>query len=209
MSRSLLAALLVSSAAAAQVAPSHWSTITGETVTPDHDAFDVAAGWPGLRFDFFHGLSDRSDLGFRLELLYGIENTVDTKFGLGFSVPLRLVAYRKDTVSLGLHIDPGLHVYTDSNENDLFLRFPVGGTLGLQVTDQVRFAVGFDLNMALQTPHNLFFEVAPVVGFSLEYLVDPGLQMGINTRFGPEWTTVDNSGSRFAFTTEIVVGKRL
>jgi hypothetical protein len=206
--RSLSFALLLSTAAVAQTV-THWSMATGETVSPDHDAMDVAAGWPGLRFDFKHGVSDRSDVGFALEVLYGIENTTDTKFGLGAAMPLRLIAYRKDTLLLGVHIDPGLRVYTDSNTNDLFLRFPAGGILGLQVTPQIRIAAGFDLNMALQTAHTAFFEIAPVVGFALEYLVDPGLQLGLNTRFGPSFSTLDNSGSRFAFTTEIVIGKRL
>ena len=206
--RSLSLALLLSSAAAAQ-APTHWSMITGETVSPDHDAIDLAAGWPGVRFDFKHGLSDRSDIGFALEVLYGIENTTSTKFGLGFSIPIRQVAYRKDTLSLELHFAPGLHVYTDSSSNDLYLRLPVGGIMGLQLSDQLRFALGFDLNMAVQTPHTAFFEIAPLVGAALEYLVDPGFQVGLNARFGPSFTTIENSGSRFAFTTEIVLGKRL
>ena len=208
MIRSLSLALLVSTAAAAQT-PTHWSMVTGETVSPDHDAMDFAAGWPGLRFDFKHGLSDRSDVGFALEVLYSVENTTSTKFGLGFSLPIRQVAYRKDTLTLALHFDPGVRVYTDSNSNDLYLRIPVGGSMGLQLSGQTRFALGFDLNMAFQTPHTAFFEIEPVVGAALEYLVDPGFQVGLNTRFGPEWTTITNSGSRFAMTAEIVLGKRL
>ena len=60
-------ALLLSTAAAAQ-APTHWSMVTGETVSPDHDAMDVAVGWPAARFDFKHGVSDRSDGSDALEV---------------------------------------------------------------------------------------------------------------------------------------------
>lgn len=190
-------------------APGHWSTSTGETVSPDHDAIALGLGWPGVRFDYLHGLSDRADVGFQLDLLYSVENTSTSKFGFGFGVPLRLVVTRKDKLLLGLHFDPGVRVYTDSVSTDFFLRFPVGGILGIQATPAVRIAAAFDLNMALQIPNTTYFEVAPAFGFAVEYLVDRNLQVGLNARFGPEFTTISGSGSRFAFTTEVMIGYRL
>jgi hypothetical protein len=62
--------------------------------------------------------------------------------------------------------------------------------------------------MALQTPHTAYLEVAPSFGFGAEYLVDKSLQVGVNARFGPEFTT-QGGNSRFAFTTEVVIGYRL
>jgi len=210
--RSLSLLLLLAGAAAAQTAQapaSHWSLATGETVAPDHDAIGLSLGWPGARFDYLHGVSDRSDFGVRIEMLWGEENTDTTKFGFGFAIPLRMVMVRKDALSLGLHIDPGVRVYTDSNITDVFVRFPVGGTLGIQATPEVRFAAAFDLQMAVQTARSTYFEVAPAFGFGVEYLVDKNLQVGVNARFGPEFITVSGTGSQFAFTSEVVLGYRL
>ena len=40
-------------------------------------------------------------------------------------------------------------------------------------------------------------------------LVDKELQVGLNTRFGPQFYTVSGPGTDFAFTTQITVGYRL
>lgn len=200
-----------SSAATAPVAagaPAHWSMATGETVSPDRDALRFQLGWPGVDFTYLHGLSNRSDVGLQIELLYGLEGTDVSKFGFGLNVPLRLVVNRKDKILIGLHIDPGMRLYTNSFSTDYFLRFPVGGILGFQVTPEVRLAAAVDLNMAIQIPNSAFFEIGPAFGFGAEYAVDRTLLIGLNTRFGPLFFT-SGGGSQFAFTTQVVVGYRL
>jgi|1185.fasta_scaffold90785_1 hypothetical protein len=194
--------------------PGHWSVATGETVSPSADAFRFDLGWPGVGFTYLHGLSDRTDMGVQFDLLYGWENTNRSKFGFGFGVPLRLVVNRKDKVTIGLHIDPGIRVYTGDNVTggtDFFLRFPVGGILGIQVTPELRLAATIDLNMAIQLTNTAFFEVGPQFGFDAEYAVpsDRNLHLGINARFGPQFYSLSNSQTDFAFTTELVVGYRL
>ncbi len=216
-SLSLLSALVSFGAAAAEQLPSlpppgaplHWSISTGETVSPSSDAIALALGWPGARFDYLHGLSNSSDIGLRIELLYVEENTNNGKFGFGIGAPLRLVMARKDNLLLGVHVDPGLRVYTNSNQTDLYLRAPVGGILGIQATAQLRLAVAADLNLALQTQHGAFFEIGPSFGFGVDYLVDKSLMVGANARFGPQWITTTGTGADFAFTSEIVIGYRL
>src|SRR5260370_40683704 len=159
--RSLLFALAAFGAAAAEQLPSlpppgaplHWSISTGGTVSPSSDAIALALGWPGARFDYPHGLSNRPDLGLRIELLYVEENTNNSKFGFGIGAPLRLVMTPKGNLLLGVHVDPGLRVYTNSNQTDLDLRAPVGGIPGIQATAQLRLAVAADLHLALQTQH--------------------------------------------------------
>src|SRR3954452_24881583 len=196
--------------------PGHWSVATGETVSPSADAFRFDLGWPGVGFTYLHGLSDRTDMGVQFDLLYGWENTNRSKFGFGFGVPLRLVVNRKDKVTIGLHIDPGIRVYTGDNVTggtDFFLRFPVGGILGIQVTPELRLAATIDLNMATQfLSHdfgpNAFFEVGPQFGFAAEYAVDRNLDVGLNVRFGPQFYSF-GGGSDFAFTTAVVIGYRL
>ena len=96
-------------------------------MSPDHDAIAFEAGWPGVSVSYLHGTSDRSDVGIRFDLLYGYENTTDTAFGLGADVPFRLVVNRSSRVSVALHFDPGLRIYSRNSQTDFMTRFPVGG----------------------------------------------------------------------------------
>jgi hypothetical protein len=210
----LAAVALSSSAALAQTpvtpgTPGHWSVATGETVTPDRDAISFEMGWPGLTFGYLHGLSDRSDVGFKISLLYSEENTNASTFGAAADVPLRVVVSRKDKVSLGLHLDPGVRVYTHNSRSDFFTRFPVGGVLGIQATPELRLAATADLTMAINWTHTTFFEIGPQFGFAAEYAVDRNLLVGLKGSFGPQFYTFANSSTDFAFTTEIVVGYRM
>ena len=208
-------ALISFSAAAADPAPvtagapGHWSVATGETVTPDRDAISFEMGWPGLSFGYLHGLSDRSDVGFRISLLYSEENTNRTTFGAGADIPLRVVVSRHEKVSLGLHIDPGVRVYTKDSVSDFLTRFPVGGTLGIQATPELRLAATADLTMAIKWTHATLFEVGPQFGFAAEYSVDRNLLVGLKASFGPQFTTIAGGTTDFAFTTEVVVGYRM
>lgn len=190
-------------------APGHWSVATGETVSTDRDALAFEMGWPGLSFAYLRGLSDRSDVGFRISLLYEVENTSNSAFGAALDVPLRVVVSRKDKVSLGLHLDPGLRVYTKSGYSNFLTRFPVGGTLGIQATPELRLAATADLTMAINWTHTAFFEVGPQFGFAAEYTVDKNLLVGLKASFGPQFYTFANSSTDFAFTAEVVVGYRM
>ena len=189
--------------------PGHWSVATGETVSTDRDAISFEMGWPGLSFGYLHGLSDRSDVGFKISLLYSEENTNASVFGAGADIPLRVVVNRKDKVSLGLHIDPGVRVYTRNSRSDFLTRFPVGGTLGIQATPELRLAATADLTMAINWTHTAFFEIGPQFGFAAEYSVDRNLLVGLKASFGPQFYSYANSSTDFAFTTEVVVGYRM
>lgn len=214
-----LCALLVAaaSAAAAQPAatppppgvPGHWTIVTGETVSPGRDAVSVEMGWPGITAGYLHGLSENTDVGVKFDLLYGIENTTNSKFGLGIAVPLRLVVSRKENILLGLHVDAGARVYTNSASTDFVIRFPVGGILAIQATPEVRIAATVDLMLGVQIPHTAYLEIGPLFGFAFEYMVDKNLIVGLNTRFGPQFYTLSGAGTDFAFTTQVVVGYRL
>jgi hypothetical protein len=215
------AALLTASAAAAAEpaplvsltpppgAPGHWSIVTGETVSPNRDAVSFELGWPGATFGYLHGLSESSDVGVKFDLLYSWENTTYSKFGAGLDVPFRLVVNRHDRLVIALHIDPGARVYTNSSSTDFFIRFPVGGTVGIQITPEVRIAAGADFTMAMQLTNTAFLEVGPQFGFGVEYAIDKGLLMGLNTRFGPQFYTHSSASTSFAFTTQLVLGYRL
>ena len=189
--------------------PGHWSVATGETVSPDRDAISFAMGWPGLTFGYTHGLSDRSDVGFKIDFLYAMENTNNSTFGAGADLPLRVVVNRHEKVMLGLHIEPGVRVYTKNSVSNFLTRFPVGGTLGIQATPDLRLAASADLTMAINWTHTTFFEIGPQFGFAAEYGVDRNLMVGLNVKFGPQFYSFANAPTDFAFTTEIVVGYRM
>jgi hypothetical protein len=190
-------------------APGHWSIVTAETVSPDRDAIAFEAGWPGLSVSYLHGTSDRSDVGIRFDLLYGYENTTDTAFGLGADVPFRLVVNRSGRVSVALHVDPGLRIYTRNSVTDFMTRFPVGGAIGVQATPEIRVAGTAELTMAFNWTHTTFFEIGPQFGLSAEYASDRNLMLGLNVKFGPQFVTLSNTGAELAFTAQVVLGYRM
>jgi opacity protein-like surface antigen len=190
-------------------APGHWSIATGETVSPDRDAIAFEMGWPGITFGYLHGLSDRSDFGFKIDLLYSLENTNTSIFGAGADIPLRIVVNRHEKVSLGLHIDPGARLYTKNSVTNFLTRFPVGGTLGVQATPELRISASADLTMGINWTHTTYFEIGPQFGFGAEYSVDKNLLIGLKGSFGPQFYTFAGSPTDFAFTTEVVVGYRM
>jgi hypothetical protein len=63
--------------------------------------------------------------------------------------------------------------------------------------------------MAMQLTNTAFLEVGPQFGFGVEYAVDKGLLIGLNTRFGPQFYTYSSASTSFAFTTQLVLGYRL
>ena len=190
-------------------APGHWSVATGETVSTDRDAIGLQAGWPGLSFTWLHGLSDRSDVGARLDLLFAQENTTDTAFGAGFDVPLRLVMSRADLITVGVQIEPGLRIYTQNNQTNFMTRFPVGGVLGFQASPTLRLALSADLSMAVVWTHTQFFEIAPMFGAAAEYKADKNLLLGLQAKFGPQFYTFSGSQTDFAFSILALLGYRM
>jgi len=183
--------------------------VTGETVSPDRDAIGFELGWPGISFSYLHGTSDRTDVGARFDLLYGFENTTHTAFGAGVDVPFRLVVNRSTKVSVGLHIDPGLRIYTRNSQTDFMTRFPVGGVIGFQATPELRLAASADLSMAVNWTHTAYFEISPQFGVAAEYAADRNLLVGLNTKFGPQFYSYTASQTDFAFTTQITIGYRM
>ncbi len=209
---SLLAAFLATAARAQPTppgSPGHWSVATGETVTPDRDAIGLLGGFPGFSFEYLHGLSDHSDMGLRFDLVYEFENTTATAFGAGFGVPLRLVVNRNNPISIEVHLDDSVRIYTHDNQTDFMTRFPVGGVLGLQATPEFRVGVSADLTMAINWTHTQYFLIGPQFGVAGEYRVDKNVVVGGLAKFGPQFYTFSGSSSDFAFTIQALVGYRM
>ena len=124
-----LAGLLLAATPAAAQTPGRaadWSVIGGETVAPGRDVVYGAFGWPDATFGYTHGMSRDFDLGFKLQLIYGVENTTDTQFGMAFAVPLRWTVARQRNVSVLFHVDPGIRFYTFNPVDFGFQLLPFG-----------------------------------------------------------------------------------
>src|SRR5262245_13298853 len=140
-----------------------WSLYGGETVAPGVDVFGGEIGWPSTSLGWTHGLTDTTDAGVRLDVLYALETTTETHFGLGLRVPVRAIAVRTGAVSLLVRGDPGLKVYP-GNGTPWGLAIPVSAVVGIAVRPELRLGLGVDV------PITFFFA--------------PSAQVVIGTQFG-------------------------
>jgi hypothetical protein len=192
----------------------HFSVVTGETVATGRDMVSAEVGFPGLTFGYAHGFNDRFDAGLKLDLLYGFRNTtLQSQFGFGMRAPLRYMAYRRGQIGVQIHADPGLDFYTaPTNSSASFaINVPVGVTVGFQATRELRVALGADLpiSIAYAGPAAPFLQTGPLFGGAVEYFFERQWVVGLNLRFGPQFTTVSGSTAQLGFVTEATVGYRL
>ncbi len=191
-----------------------WSVVGGETVAPGADVVYGAFGWPDATFGYLHGLSRDFDVGFKLQMVYGVENTTDTQFGMAFAVPLRWTLARHQNMSVLLHVDPGVRFYTTDPVLFGFQILPFGLNVAFQAAPQLAVGLGFDWNSTLfvtggATPQYVF---GPMFGPFAEYHIDRHLALGLDTRFGAMVDAGDFGGSpftRFGFRTQMVLAYRL
>jgi hypothetical protein len=185
-----------------------YSLLGGETVGAGTNVVSGEFGWPSVTFGYTHGLSRDTDIGLKFDLLFGVEGATEaSQFGVGFRVPMRMTALRKDRLSVLLHFDPGLKIFTYSPA--VFgLAFPVGAVFGYSATREMVVAFGVDLPMTLYvSPSPVRFLIAPMFGPAVEYHVDPRLAIGVNTRFGTVINTA--GGSAFGFVMQLLLAYRM
>jgi len=197
----LVAALLAAAPA------ERWSLYGGETIAAGQDVFHAEIGWPSTTFGWTTGLTDTTDAGFRIDVLYAFETTTDTHFGLGLRVPVRAIAVRARRVSLLLRGDPGFKVYPGSGTPWGFA-VPLGGAIGLAVSPDFRLAIGVDVPLTLLFQPSAQLVIGTQFGIGMEWFLDPRLLVGVNTRVGPIFSTEAN-GSRFGLVAQIGVGYRM
>ena len=185
-----------------------YSLLGGETVGSGTNVVSGEFGWPSVTFGITHGVSRDADIGLKFDLLFGVEGaTQASQFGVGFRVPLRMTAMRRDRLSVLLHFDPGMKIFT-YNPALFGLGFPVGAVFGYAATRDVTVAFGVDLGMTLfLSPSPVRFFISPMFGPAIEFHVDPRLAVGINTRFGPVINT--SGGSEFGFVTQVLLAYRM
>jgi hypothetical protein len=188
-----------------------YSLLGGTTVPAGTDVVSGEFGWPSTSFGVTHGMGPNTDVGFRFDLIYGFENTTTSQFGIGFRVPLRFMIHRRDRISVLAHVDPGLKIYTTTPA--LFaLQWPIGLTVGYTASPELNVAFGVELPMTLEVtgpgPSPVQMFLGPMFGPAFEYHVDRQLTVGLNTRFGPIFST-RGGGGQFGFVTQLLLAYRL
>jgi hypothetical protein len=119
-----------------------FSVATGQTLEPGSDAVTLAGGWPGTSLTWQHGVSDRSDAGARVEVLYNGASVPGTAFtvGIGAAVPLRVGLASTAASWITLESAPGARTFISSPFN-VFLRLPISLTFGGALSARGRIAL--------------------------------------------------------------------
>jgi len=212
-------------AARAQSQASHglgdWSVV-GADINTGKPFEDVRFGWPDVDFGYTFNLSKTMDMGIRFGLLYGVEGTTYTAFGIDLYAPLRFAVAQTSDLKILVHVDPGLKLYTGSNgycfngacvggnSTQFGFMFPVGVVVGGSPMPNLEVGAGLDLNMTLLVTNPVNFVIGPMVGPYAEYHIQPtNLAIGVNTRFGAAIQTASGGGSAFAFLFQGFVGYHL
>jgi hypothetical protein len=186
----------------------NYSLLGADTVPTGVDVASGEFGYPSVSFGLTHGTSPTSDVGVRFDILYGFENTTLSEFGIGVRAPFRIAAYKRDRIGVLFHVDPGIKFYTTSPAAFGF-QWPIGVTLGYNVSPELNVAFGVELPMTLLiTPSPVDFYLGPLFGPAFEYHVDRELTIGLNTRFGPMIETAGGN-TRFGFITQLLLAYRL
>lgn len=200
----------------------NWSVV-GSEINTGKPFQDVQAGWPNVNFGYTFNLGKTSDLGLRFGLLYGVEGTTYTQFGLGLWAPIRFQLIQGEKFNLLFHVDPGVRLYFsgstcvagssfcyDTSKTLFAFTFPVGVVGGFPVAPNLEIGGGLDLNLALNVTDPVNFVIGPWAGPYVEYhFDDPNIAIGLNTRFGVMIPTATNSSAAFAFMVQAFAGYRL
>ncbi len=190
---------------------SDWSLSAGWTTGPSRDAISAEVGWPGIEGKYYHGLSDRLDIGARFAFLYGtmVGTSVDPTFSLGAVMRANLV--RKGKLSLGLEFNPGVG-FSMKDSGAFVIQFPLELVLGVHPIDILNVSFGMGLEPLIVVPFNKSLGVnlaMPILfGPGVELFLTRELTVMLHTRFGPGIWTGDDSRVQFSFVATFGLGYR-
>ncbi len=214
MSLALVLALVAPAAAAAQEGVrvgSDWSLSAGWTTGSGRDAIGAEIGWPGMEGRYYHGLSDRFDVGGRFAFLYGtmVGTSVDPTFSLGAVMRAGLV--RSGKLSLGLEFNPGVG-FSLKDSGAFVVEFPLELVVGVHPIDILNVSFGMGLEPLIVIP----FNKSRGVNLAMPILFGPGvdlfltreLMVMLHTRFGPGIWTGEGSNVQFSFVASFGFGYR-
>jgi hypothetical protein len=192
---SLVAAVVLSSVAFGQdsevSAPDgssgKWSTVTGETVGEGNNVIHVQAGYPGLSGGWFHGMSEKFDLGARFTFNYGYESTTAIIPGLKPAMILKIGLMDNGKFNMALRFEPGVQLYFSSFGGGVLfgINLPAYLDMGIRINNEFSVVLGADLPMSLNLTPGVVFNIPIKFGGGIEYKINPDMALTFNTRFGP------------------------
>lgn len=214
-----LAALGLSSEAQA----AGWGLHSGDTVRGGDNMVYGEVGWPSLGLGIQHGMSDKVDLGFRFDLIYGFQYTSHTHLGLGMRVPIRIAAVKKNNFSFLIHLDPGLKfdsvgsncgIYGYNGYYGCGLEFgiwiPFGLEFGIHFNREATLQFGVEMPIHINLTNHVYGGIPILFGPGFEYAIDDHMAVGLNLKFGPSIVAANNtSAADFGFITQIYFAYRL
>ncbi len=209
-------------------------SVVGSEINRGKAVETVEAGWPSVDFGYVFNLSQTADMGVKFGLLYGIEGSTYTEFGIALYAPIRFELAHVGDGKLLFHVDPGFALYFGSSKacavydpftgtcfaysnvsgygtgTQFGFTFPVGIVLGFPVAQGLEVGGGLDLNLALVVTSPFNFLIGPWIGPYVEYhFANPNIAIGLNTRFGVAINTASAYTNPFAFKVQAFVGYRL
>jgi len=191
-----------------------WS-VAGAEINTGKPFEDVRVGWPDVDFGYTFNVNKQMDMGIRFGLLYGVEYTTYSNFGIDLYAPLRFAVARTGSVNVLVHVDPGLKLYTGGyngggGSTQFGFMFPVGVVAGGSPMPDLEVGAGLDLNLSLFVTSPVNFVIGPMLGPYVEYhIADPKIAVGLTTRFGAAIPTASGLPSAFAFQVQAYAGYRL
>jgi hypothetical protein len=143
---------------------SAFSMYGGKTIGGGRDAIAVGLGYPGLFFEYGHGLTSQFDIGFRFEFDYGFPpGDLFTSIGLVLGVPMRWNLLSKGIVDLAIRFQPSLfmgytpdhhwhhHYWWHGHFYYIGLGLDLGVPIGIKVHPRVTILTGMSI------PASIFF----------------------------------------------------
>jgi hypothetical protein len=181
---SLVASLTLSGSAFAD-----WSAVTGETVGEGNNVIHAQAGLPTISGKWFHGMSEKFDLGAGLSFDYLYAGTFTPGFGFtpGFrpAAIMKFGLMQQDKFSMALRIEPGVNLYF-SGAGVLFgLGVPVGLDMGIRINDKVSIPLGVELAMSLNLTQAVIFVLPIKIGGGVEWKFSETMALTGRMNFGP------------------------
>lgn len=191
----------------------NWTATAGRTVGSGNGVLQAEAGWPGIGLTYLHGYNDLTDIGFHVGLNYGFEGTTNSATGLNLAVPIRRNILPGEQFNLGLHVDPGLTIYSNNGSALVGVGGPIGVVAGYRIDPRLTIDAGVDVPILVSFTNPTGILFGPLFGGGAEYLVDKNLAVTGRVRVGPEFALTTGreggSGSQAAFQTLLGVAYNL
>jgi hypothetical protein len=211
---SVVLAMLVAGVASAQTQPTvtspagQWTVESGQTVGEGSNVLRGQVGWPGIWFDFIHGVDPTFDIGGRFGFNYGFQGLTNGSNGVGliFQALLRKQITDLGGFKLALTFDPGFLLYFPSGGTIAGITFPIAAQMGFPVADKVVINASFGIPMyVIFSPGNFYIPI--LFGGGVEYLLQPNLALTFDLKIGPTIATA--GGSAFTLYTMLGVAYKL